>query len=85
MSTDVVGSPVREVQLMARGRLSPMDAIVAATRNGVELIDIEARIDTIEMEKLADLILVDGKSFGESTRLGQGRVGFHQKKATFHS
>jgi imidazolonepropionase-like amidohydrolase len=60
MGTDVAGSPAREVQLMAKGGLSPMDAIVAATRNGAELIDMEDQIGAIEVGKLADLIVVDG-------------------------
>jgi len=60
MGTDVAGSPAREIELMAQGGLSPMEAIVAATRNGAELIDMEDQIGTIEAGKLADLIVVDG-------------------------
>jgi imidazolonepropionase-like amidohydrolase len=60
MGTDVAGSPAREIELMAKGGLSPMEAIVAATRNGAELIDMEDQIGTIEAGKLADLIVVDG-------------------------
>jgi len=60
MGTDVAGSPAREIQLMAEGGLGPMEAIVAATKNGAELIDMENQIGTIEAGKLADLIVVGG-------------------------
>jgi imidazolonepropionase-like amidohydrolase len=40
--------------------LSPMEAIVCATRNNAEVLDLQDDVGTLESGKLADLIVVDG-------------------------
>jgi imidazolonepropionase-like amidohydrolase len=40
--------------------MSPMDAIVAATRNGAFAMRMEGEVGTIEVGRLADVIVVDG-------------------------
>jgi imidazolonepropionase-like amidohydrolase len=40
--------------------LTPMQTLVAATRWGSELMQMEDRIGTLERGKLADLLVVDG-------------------------
>ena len=40
--------------------MSPMQAIVAGTKNGAELLGLEEEIGTLEVGKQADLIVVDG-------------------------
>ena len=68
MGTDA-GSPavpnsevVREIELLyelgACG--SPMEAIVMATRNGAELLGVLDEWGTLEVGKLADVLVVDG-------------------------
>jgi imidazolonepropionase-like amidohydrolase len=49
-----------EMALMVEFGLSPMQAILAATRNAAENLDVLDRVGTIEVGKLADLILVSG-------------------------
>ncbi len=48
-----------EIELLAGTGIPPMDALVAATRNGAELVG-SFDFGTIEPGKLADLIAVDG-------------------------
>jgi len=48
----------REIDLLVRGGLSPLEAITAATRTGAELLGIEAGV--IAAGRLADLLLVAG-------------------------
>ncbi len=48
-----------EVEWLVRLGLSPMEAIVAATRGGAEALGTTDRLGTIEPGKWADLILVD--------------------------
>ena len=48
-----------EMQLLVDAGLSPMQAIMAATSNGAELLGLAAKIGTVENGKLADLVLVD--------------------------
>lgn len=50
----------REMGLMVQLGLSPMQAITAATRNSAENLDLLHSVGTIEVGKLADLLLVDG-------------------------
>lgn len=47
-----------EVKLLAQAGLSPMDALVAATRNGAMVIGVEDKLGTVEVGKLADLLLL---------------------------
>ena len=50
----------RELELLGQCGMSPMDLILASTRNNAEFLDIEERLGTVEAGKLADLILVEG-------------------------
>jgi len=49
-----------EMASMVELGMSPMDAIVAATRHGAEMLGIGDRLGTIEAGKLADVIVVAG-------------------------
>lgn len=49
-----------ELQLMVEFGLSPTEALVSATRNAAENIDLLHEVGTVEVGKLADLVLVDG-------------------------
>jgi imidazolonepropionase-like amidohydrolase len=49
----------RELTLKAEV-MSPMEAIVSATRTNAELLGVEDRLGTLEPGKTADLIVVDG-------------------------
>ncbi|MED4227511.1 amidohydrolase family protein [Neobacillus cucumis] len=40
--------------------MTPMDAIVSATKYGSQIMEMEDRIGTIEVGKLADILVVDG-------------------------
>lgn len=68
MGTDTVGhmpwlkhgDNAVELQLMVENGMTPMEAIVAATRNGAECAGIQDITGTLEEEKTADLIIVDG-------------------------
>ena len=60
----------REASFMVRHGMSPMDAIVAATRNGADLLGLGSRIGTVEPGKQADLVVVDGDPLADISRLG---------------
>jgi imidazolonepropionase-like amidohydrolase len=49
-----------ELALMVRHGLTPMQAVVAATRSAAENLGLAHEIGTLEVGKLADLVLVDG-------------------------
>jgi len=50
----------KELELMTEAGLSPMDAIVTATRNAAENLGKMSELGTIEEGKLADMIVVSG-------------------------
>jgi imidazolonepropionase-like amidohydrolase len=49
-----------EVAYMVEMGMSPMDAIIAGTRNGAEALGMLKELGTIEVGKLADVIVVAG-------------------------
>jgi imidazolonepropionase-like amidohydrolase len=48
----------REIELLVESGFSPMEAIVAATRTGAEIIGVSDSLGTIERGKLADLLIL---------------------------
>ncbi len=54
------GGNAREFELMVEYGLTPMEAIVAGTRNAAENIGLLSELGTIEAGKLADIVVVDG-------------------------
>jgi imidazolonepropionase-like amidohydrolase len=49
-----------ELGLWVRDGATPWQALIAATRNGAAVCGMENELGTIEVGKLADLIVVDG-------------------------
>lgn len=48
-----------EMELLVDAGLTPMQAIMTATKNAAELIGLSSKIGTVEKGKLADLVIVD--------------------------
>lgn len=59
------GENAREFELMVEGGLSPMKAIQSATLEAARLLKAEDRLGTIEPQKLADIIAVNGDPLAE--------------------
>ena len=54
------GTNPEELRLLTENGMSPMQAIVAATRTASECVQMAGDIGTLEAGKLADLLVVDG-------------------------
>ena len=54
------GQFANEIRATAETGLSPMEAIMAGTRNGAEALQIIDRVGTVEAGKEADLLIVEG-------------------------
>jgi imidazolonepropionase-like amidohydrolase len=58
-----------EYGYMVQYGMNPMDAIIAATRNGAEALGLEDELGTIENGKLADVIVVAGNPLADPSAL----------------
>jgi imidazolonepropionase-like amidohydrolase len=58
-----------ELETLVRFGVSPMDALVAATRSGAEACRIQSETGTLEPGKRADLIAIDGDPLVDITAL----------------
>jgi len=54
-----------EYRHMVEGGMTPMEAIIAATRNGAEALGLQDELGTIEEGKLADVIVVAGNPLAD--------------------
>ena len=54
------GENGRELVLMAENGMTPMQAIVASTANAAQLLHLDKHLGTLEVGKLADVVVVDG-------------------------
>ena len=55
------GENARELLLMAENGMTPMQAIVASTATAAQLLHLEHQVGTLEVGKLADIVVVDGE------------------------
>lgn len=55
-----VGMPLIEMMLMEQGGMTPMQIIVAGTKNSARVCGVERELGTVEIGKIADFIAVDG-------------------------
>jgi imidazolonepropionase-like amidohydrolase len=65
------GDNAVELTVFVELGMSPMDAIVSATKIAAEAIGIEGKVGTIEVGKLADIILVDGNPLSDISVLSK--------------
>src|SRR5260370_2873768 len=54
------GENGRELQLMVENGMTPMQAIVASTANGAQMLHLDGMGGTLEEGKVADVIVVEG-------------------------
>jgi len=54
------GKNAHEFELMVGLGMTPMNAILAGTKNAAELLGLEKTLGTVEAGKIADLVAVDG-------------------------
>ena len=55
--------------MLVQAGLTPMEAILAATKNGAEALGLDAQLGTVELGKLADLLVVKQNPLTDITTL----------------
>ena len=63
------GENGRELQLMVENGMTAMQAIIASTQNAARLLHVDKHIGTLEIGKLADIIVVNGDVLGDISRI----------------
>ena len=76
------GRAWRELTFMVKNGMSPMQALVAATRGGAELLGMGHDIGTLEPGKAADLVVVSGDPLSDISDVG--RVSWVVKEGVVH-
>jgi imidazolonepropionase-like amidohydrolase len=85
--TDVGGFPwdineAKEFEYETRFGMTPMQAIISATRSAAELLDMSDRVGTLETGKLADVVAVPGNPLTDITAMQ--RVAFVMKDGVIY-
>ena len=72
-----LGMPMIEVELMSEAGMSPMQIIVAATRNAAHVCNLEEDLGTLEAGKMADILVIDGDPLEDLHTLSNVRWVIH--------
>ncbi len=75
-----LGMPINEIKWMQEAGMTPMQIIVAATRNGARSVNMEKELGTIEAGKLADVIVVEGNPLIDVNVFNKLRLVLHGGK-----
>jgi imidazolonepropionase-like amidohydrolase len=73
-----LGMPMTEIRLMAEAGMTPMQIIVAATRHGARVSNLERELGTLERGKIADLFVIDGDPLVDLEHLQRVRLVVHE-------
>jgi imidazolonepropionase-like amidohydrolase len=68
---------VTEIELMQEAGMTPMQIIVAATRNAACVCNLERELGTLEVGKIADVLVVSGDPLQDIHALNQVRLVIH--------
>ncbi|KPL22297.1 MAG: hypothetical protein AMJ93_07505 [Anaerolineae bacterium SM23_84] len=73
-----IGMPMREIEWMQEAGMTPMQIIVAATRNAAYVCNREGTLGTLEAGKFADVLVVDGDPLRDLEALANVRLVIHR-------
>jgi imidazolonepropionase-like amidohydrolase len=73
-----LGMPMPEILWMAEAGMTPLQIIVAATRNAAHVCGLEAELGTLEAGKTADVLVVNGDPLRDLTDLQNVRLVLHR-------
>jgi len=72
-----LGMPMTEIELMQKAGMTPMQVIVAGTKHGAHVCNLDHELGTIEKGKIADIIVVEGNPLNDIQLLQNSRIVIH--------
>ena len=72
-----LGMPVTEIELMQEAGMTPMQVIIAATRNAARVCNLDHKLGTLELDKVADVLVVNGDPLQDIRAFTQIRLVIH--------
>jgi imidazolonepropionase-like amidohydrolase len=72
-----MGIPIFELQMMSEAGMTPMQIVVASTRNAAHVLRLEREIGTLEPGKVADVLIVSGNPLDDLEALNNIRMVIH--------
>jgi imidazolonepropionase-like amidohydrolase len=72
-----LGMPVTEIELMQKAGMTPMQIIVAGTRNAAHVCNLENELGTLQAGKIADVLVVNGDPLHDMQVLTRVRLVIH--------
>jgi imidazolonepropionase-like amidohydrolase len=72
-----LGMPMHEITRMSEAGMTPMQIIVAATRNAAHVCGLQDQLGTLEVGKLADILVVSGDPLQDLTALTEVKLVTH--------
>ena len=72
-----LGMPMHEITRMSEAGMTPMQIIVAATHNAAHVCGLEAELGTLEVGKLADILIVNSDPLQDLSALAQVKMVIH--------
>ena len=76
-----LGMPIREIEWMHEAGMTPMQIIVAATKNGAHSCNLLDEVGTLEGGKLADVLVVDGNPLDDLQALTRQNLVLREGKS----
>jgi len=72
-----LGMPMHEIECLAGAGMTPMQIIIAATRNAARVCGLGAELGTLEVGKTADVLVVNGDPLTNLAVLANPRLVIH--------
>ena len=73
-----IGMPLNEIRAMRQAGMTPMQIIVAATRDAARVCRQDTALGTLEAGKFADVLVVDGDPLQDLESLARVRMVIHR-------
>lgn len=72
-----LGMPIREINSMQEAGMTPMQIIVAATRHAAHVCNLEHDLGTLEVGKIADILVLNRNPLEDMRALQDARMVIH--------